>query len=149
MAHTFTHLTVHTIFSTKNRVAFIDDDLRQRLHPYIGGIVRELGGEPITIGGAADHVHLLATLPASISVSDAMRTIKTNSSRWVHTEMKKRTFAWQIGYAAFSVSRSNIAPVSRYIREQAEHHRRRSFKDEFLALLKKHGIEYDERYIWE
>ena len=149
MAHTFTHLTTHAIFSTKDRIASIDEDLRQRLHSYIGGIVRELKGEPVTIGGTADHVHPLATLPASVSVSDAMRTIKTNSSRWVHDEMKKRTFAWQIGYAAFSVSRSSITPVSQYIREQAEHHRQRSFKDEFLALLKKHGVEYDEGYIWE
>lgn len=149
MAHTLTHLAYHLIFSTKDRIASVDDKLRGRLHSYIGGILREIKAGAITVGGTSDHVHILVTLPPILCVSDVMRTVKTNSSRWVHAEMKKPAFAWQTGYAAFTVSRSSLANVERYIADQEEHHQERSFKNELLALLKKHGVNYDARYIWE
>ncbi len=148
MAHTFSHLCYHFIFSTKDRIASIGHELKPRLHAYIGGILRELKCTPLAIGGTADHVHVLPMLPTTACVSDVMRIVKTNSSRWARREMRKRTFGWQTGYAAFTVSRSSVRSVARYVAEQETHHRRRSFKDEFIALLKKHGVEYDERYIW-
>jgi REP element-mobilizing transposase RayT len=150
MSHTFTRLLYHTIFSTKDRYPFIDKDLQSRLFPYLGGIVGELDGKALSIGGMPDHVHLLLSLPATLCVADALRVVKTNSSRWVHeTWPALRSFAWQTGYGAFSVSHSNAPAVTSYIAGQEQHHRRKTFQEEFVAFLIKHGIEYDERYIWE
>ena len=150
MAHTFTNLLTHIIFSTKDRLATIDDSLRPDLHSYMGGIVRKMKGSALTINGTADHVHLLIWLPPIVPISEAMRVVKTNSSKWVHDQWReRRDFAWQIGYGAFSVSQSNVSAVSKYIANQEEHHRKMSFQKEFIAYLKKHKIEYDERYIWE
>ncbi|HVA01711.1 MAG TPA: transposase [Terriglobia bacterium] len=116
----------------------------------MGGIVRELQGETMTANSMPDHVHMLLCLPPSVAVSDALRIVKTNSSRWVHqTWSQHRGFAWQTGYGAFSVSQSNAATMVKYIREQEKHHRHLSFQEEFITFLKKNGIEYDERYIWE
>ena len=115
----------------------------------IGGILRELRATPIAVGGTTDHVHLLTRLPADLAVADCLRVIKTNSSRWVKGKWpERRSFGWQGGYGAFSVSESNRANVIRYIEGQARHHLRISFQDEFLGLLRKHGVEFDERYIW-
>ena len=150
MAHTFTNLLYHVIFSTKDRLPQIDDELHPRLFGYLGGIVREAGGTALIANGAADHAHLLAALPATVAVSDFMRTLKTNSSRWVHeTWPARRAFAWQTGYGAFSVSQSNVEPVRRYIAEQEERHRTMTFQEEFVQILRRHGIAFDERYIWE
>ena len=150
MAHSYTHLLSHLNFSTKDRAPYIDAELMANLHLYLGGIVRELGGDAICIKGPSDHVHMLAGLPGSLAVADAMRVVKTNSSRWVHeTWASRRDFAWQTGYAAFSVSRSNADEVRRYIDAQEEHHRKTTFEEELVAFLKRHGIEYDERYIWQ
>ena len=150
MAHTFTELLSHVIFSTKGRVASIDDELRPRLHSYIGGIIRELGGSAIAVGGTADHVHVLLRLPPSVSMSDAMRVVKTNSSRWVHeTTPNLGSFAWQTGYGAFSVSESNRQAVIDYVGNQEEHHRRTSFQEEYLAFLQRHGVDYDERFVFD
>jgi REP element-mobilizing transposase RayT len=150
MAHTFTNLLTHVVFSTKGHHPEIDSEIRPRLMAYLGGIVRELKGHPMTINGAADHVHLLFALPPTLAIADALRVIKTNSSRWIKgTSSSRRDFAWQIGYGAFSVSQSNAAAVQKYIARQEEHHRRVSFQEELVTYLKKHGIEYDERYIWE
>ncbi len=150
MAHTFSELLSHVIFCTKGRTASIDDDLRPRLHSYIGGIVRELGGTAIAVGGTADHVHILLRLPPNVSMSDAMRVVKTNSSRWVHeTSPNLRSFAWQTGYGAFSVSESNRQAVIDYIENQEEHHRRTSFQEEYLAILKRHRVDYDERFVFD
>jgi len=148
MSHTFAVLTSHIIFSTKDRIACIDPGTQARLFPYIGGIVREAGGRVSIVNGAMDHVHILAALPPALNVSDLVRVVKANSSKWMHETIRKGTFAWQTGYGAFSVSHSSVDSVTKYIAEQAEHHKRRSFQAEFLALLKKHGVEYDERYIW-
>lgn len=150
MAHTFTNLLTHIIFSTKDRRPHIDTELQAPLLAYLGGIVRELHGTALTINGTVDHVHLLLRLPAPLSLADAMRVIKTNSSRWVHEQWPSRSpFGWQTGYGAFSVSQSNVGAVVRYIAGQEEHHRRVSFQEELITYLQKHGIEYDERCIWE
>ena len=149
MAHTFANLLTHLIFSTKDRLPSIRPEIRDDLWAYLGGIVRELGGTAVVIGGTADHVHLLVGLPGTVALADALRVVKTNSSRWVRRERHSRDFAWQVGYGAFSVSQSNAAAVSKYTQGQAEHHRRVSFQEEFISFLRKHQIDYDPRYIWE
>jgi len=150
MAHTFTNLLTHIVFSTKDRLPQIEDDLKAQLCPYMGGILRELDGKASIINGTSDHVHLLVQSPPVLALSDAMRVLKTNSSKWVHERWPARDkFGWQTGYGAFSVSKSNADAVSRYIADQAEHHLKKTFQEEFLEYLRKHEIEYDERYIWE
>ena len=150
MAHTFSSLLSHVIFSTKNRAPLIDDELEPKLHAYIGGIIREVGAKALAIGGTADHVHILINLPSKLSVSELMRVVKTNSSRWVHENWTRRSsFGWQTGYGVYSVSESNRQAVIRYIAGQKEHHRRMSFQEEYLALMNRHGIEYDERFVFE
>jgi REP-associated tyrosine transposase len=116
---------------------------------YLGGIVRKLNGKLIASNAPPDHVHCLLSLPPTLAVADALCVLKTNSSVWVHERRRRPAFAWQTGYGAFSVSQSNAAAVVGYIRDQDQHHRRVSFQEEFVALLKRHGISYDERYIWE
>src|SRR5579863_526487 len=149
MAHTYTSLLIHVTFSTSGRAPLLADAIRLDVHAYLGGIFRELDATAIAIGGTSDHVHLLIRLPANVALADCLRIAKTNSSRWVKERWpKRRSFAWQGGYGAFSVSESNRAAVIRYIRDQAQHHRRISFQDEFLALLKNHRVDFDERYIW-
>ena len=125
----------------------IDSEMQPRLHSYMGGILRELKVTPLIVNGIADHVHLLVGLTPAASVSDTMRILKTNSSRWMH-ETYGKPFAWQSGYGAFSVSQSNLDAVREYIARQAEHHRRMSFKEEFVSLLRRHNIEFDELLIW-
>ena len=147
MPHTFTNLLVHIVFSTKDRMPLMDADMRPRLHAYMGGILRELKAAPLIINGVADHVHLPVGTPPVVSVSDTLRILKTNSSRWLH-ETYGKPFAWQSGYGAFSVSQSNLEAVRRYVACQEEHHRRMSSKEEFVSLLKKHDIEFDEAFIW-
>ncbi len=150
MPQSFVSLHYHLIFSTKNRLPSITPDIESRLYEYIGGIVRAQDGCLLAAGGIPDHVHLLVGLSKQVAVSDALRDIKANSSGWVHdTFPHKADFAWQAGYGAFTVSYSSMDSVKRYIADQAEHHRTRSFKEEFIAFLERHGIEYDERYIWE
>lgn len=150
MAHTFSSLLVHVVFSTQDRQPLIDAELRPRLFAYMGGIVRELGAVPMAINGMDDHVHALVTVPATRAMADLMRVLKTNSSRWVHEQWpQRRSFAWQTGYGAFSVSKSNVPEVERYIASQEEHHRHVSFQEEFLAFLRRHGIPFEERYVWE
>ena len=149
MAHTFANLLAHVIFSTKNREAWITPDLKAELLPYIGGIMRKLHGKVIESNARPDHYHGLFSFPPALAVADALRVIKTNSSAWVHETGQRAAFAWQIGYGAFSVSQSNLPDVVDYIRQQDEHHRKLTFQEEFVAFLKRHGIAYDERYIWE
>ena len=147
MSHAFTNLLAHVIFSTKERAPLIDAELRPKLHAYLGGIVRELNGTPLSINGTDDHVHLLVSMPPTVSTSDAMRVLKANSSKWVH-DTRRKPFGWQAGYGAFSVSQSNVPSVTQYIASQEEHHRKVSFKEEFVSFLKRHGVGYDERFIW-
>jgi REP element-mobilizing transposase RayT len=150
MPQSFACLNYHVIFSTKNRVPTITADVQPRLYEYIGGIVRAHGGCLLAAGGMPDHVHLLVSLNRETSVAEALRLIKANASKWVHeTFPHHRDFAWQAGYGAFTVSYSNRDNVRRYLARQVEHHRRQTFQEEFLALLRRHGLEYDERYVWE
>jgi putative transposase len=141
-------LLTQAVFSTSGRAPFLADTIRDDMHAYIGGILRELHVAPIAVGGTKDHVHLLMRLPADTSVADCLRIVKTNSSRWVKQRWPdRRLFAWQGGYGAYSVSESRRAAVIRYIKDQPRHHQRISFQDEFLALLRNHGVEFDERYV--
>jgi putative transposase len=150
MAHTYINLLFHIVFSTSGREPLITVAMRLDVHAYLGGILRELDAIPIAIGGTADHVHLLTRLPANLALADCMRIVKTNSSRWIKERWpRQRKFAWQGGYGAFSVSESRRAAVIRYIQDQQQHHRRSTFQDEFLVLLKNHRIEFDERYLWQ
>jgi putative transposase len=147
MSRTFTNLLSHVVFSTKDRQPLILPEFKSELHAYLGGLTRELKGKAYGINGTSDHVHLLISLPANVSISEAMRFIKSNSSGWVYDKWRK-ALAWQLGYGAFSVSKSNVPEVLKYIAKQEAHHRRISFKDEFVDFLVRHEIEYDERYTW-
>lgn len=148
MSQSFTNLIFHIIFSTKDRRPVITVDHEVRLYEYIGGTIRGLGGVALQINGVADHVHVLAKLRSDKAVSAVLRDLKSNSSGWMHDVFPDmRDFSWQRGYAAFTVSHSNIKIVSDYIAGQKEHHIKRSAKDEFIEFLKVNGIEYDERYL--
>ena len=150
MAQTFTHLLTYVIFATKERRPLWKVEIRPRLFSYRGGIVWDLGGKALIINGTSDHVHLLASMPATISVAELMRIVKAKSSRWGREPFPaEAAFAWQAGYGAFSVSHSHIEAVKEYIAGQEEHHRKVSFQDELLSFLRKQGIEFDERYIWK
>jgi REP element-mobilizing transposase RayT len=150
MPSTYTNLLYHLVFSTKERRPFITPELQHELHPYRGGIILDARGVPLEIGGVADHVHILAKLPATLSIADALRLIKSNSSKWAGERPDVvRTFAWQEGYAAFTVSKSQVDIVREYIQNQEEHHRKKTFKQELVSLLKKNDIEYDEKYLWD
>ena len=142
MKHTRTKLLYHCIFSTENRRAFITEDIRDRLHGYMGGILRERGATLVVAGSIDDHIHLLVELPPAMSVAEAMRLVKANSSKWLRETFHGRaTFAWQTGYAAFSVSASACAEVVRYIENQRGHHGQRGFDDEMAAFLRRHGVQ--------
>lgn len=150
MAHTYTNLLIHALFSTKDRQPMLDAELRTRLYPYMAGIISNLKAQPVIISGPKDHVHLLFVLPATLPLADLMEKVKANSSKWVHEDWPRGVdFAWQSGYTAFSVSQSNLAAVKRYIAHQEEHHRKLTYQEEVLAFLKKHGIQYDPRYVFD
>ena len=149
MAGTFTCLNYHIVFSTKDRQPLIDAAIQNRLHEYLGGIVRGAGGVLYQIGGMPDHVHLLARLHPNRALSELLRDLKSCSTGWVKATFKThRMFQWQEGYGAFTVSKSDLPGVSDYIARQTEHHAQRDFKSEFVQLLKAHGVEYDAQYIW-
>ena len=145
-----THLSLHyhIVFSTKDREPFITEAWRGRLHEYLGGLIRAAEGIPQAIGGTADHVHLLIGLKATHALATFVQDIKQTSSRWVHETIGLKGFAWQIGYGAFTVSVSNCDAVKQYIAGQEEHHRTKTFQEEYVAFLQKHGVQYDERYLW-
>ncbi len=147
---TFTNLTYHVVFSTKYRRNRIVEPFRDELYSYIGGIIRGEKGHLIEIGGMPDPIHLLAGFSPTIAVSDMLRRIKSKSSKWVNDNKKLvDRFEWQTGYGAFTVSQSQSPVVRRYLQRQAEHHRERSFRDEFIELLNRHGIEFEEKYLFE
>jgi REP element-mobilizing transposase RayT len=148
MAHTYTNLLIHALFGTKNRKPLLDTEIKTDLFSCMGGIIRKLKGKPVLINGPSDHVHLLLVLPTTLAVADMMEKLKANSSKWVNGNLPHRSvFAWQEGYTAFSVSQSKLETVKEYIAHQAEHHRKLTFQEEVLALLKKHGIQYDPRFV--
>jgi REP element-mobilizing transposase RayT len=139
----------HFVWGTANREPLIHKSWRDRLYGYIGGILENKKAKLLAAGGIEDHIHVLASLPATLSLSDAASAMKANSSRWIHENVpQSKGFDWQTGYGAFTVSLSSAPRVKTYIRTQEEHHQRLSFTDEFKALLDKHGIAYEERYLW-
>jgi putative transposase len=145
-----THLSLHyhVVFSTKERRAFIDASWRDRLHAFLGGAIRMADGMPEAVGGVGDHVHVLMGLRATHRLADVVRDIKVASSEWVHKEIKQAVFSWQDGYGAFTVSTSKLDVVRQYIANQAEHHQKKSFQEEYREMLVKSRIEFDERYLW-
>ena len=147
MSGTFSNLSVHVVFSTKDRLPLMTMPIRDKLFPYMGGIVRGLGGTIITVGGMPDHVHLVARLPTTVSVADVARIVKANSSKRMNEKFTTIKFGWQRGYGAFSVSYSALPAVVNYVRNQERHHRHRSFREELMVLLAKNGIDYDERHL--
>jgi putative transposase len=150
MPGTFSQLLLHIVFSTKDRAPWITADVAERLYPYIGGIVRAEKGVLYDIGGVEDHVHLYLRWRPDGSVSDLVRTVKARSSKWVHdTFPALADFAWQEGYSAFSVSKSQEGAVKKYIAGQAEHHKKEDFKSELLRILRAHGVEFDETYVFD
>ncbi len=149
MAGTYTKLFYHVVFSTKHRQNHIVPAIEEEVHMYVAGIVRGIGDSCVAINGMPDHLHLLAILPPKIALSDALREIKANSSKWLHETKQLPKFGWQDGYAAFTVSKSSVEPVREYIRKQKAHHGRRDFQAELLELLARHEVEFDERYIWD
>jgi len=150
MAGTFTNLLFHIVFSTKDRAALITAEIQQELFNYIGGILREQGGVLLEIGAVSDHIHLLVKIKAEQSVSEIVRLVKANSSKWLNEkDGRQMRFEWQSGYGAFTVSESQIGPVRKYITSQEEHHHTRTFKEEFVEMLNRHGLKFDEKFIWK
>jgi REP element-mobilizing transposase RayT len=149
MPNSYTSLRYHVTFSTKDRFPWTSQDRNTDLHRYIGGIVRGQKGKLIEIGGQADHLHLLFSMRPDQALSEMLRQIKSDSSKWIHDHWtKRRAFHWQRGYGGFTVSRSAQERIAKHIRNQDAHHRKMSFQEEFIKLLKAHGVDYDERYIW-
>src|ERR1700730_14332088 len=149
MPHSYVRGLYHCIFSTKERRPYIAAALGERLWPYMGGIARENKMRALAVGGVQDHVHILLSIPAAMSIAKAVQLIKGDSSKWVHdTFPEHRLFAWQEGYGAFSIGISQVDDTIAYIRAQSKHQRSKTFQEEFLGILQKHGIEYDERYLW-
>jgi REP element-mobilizing transposase RayT len=150
MSHSYTNLLYHLVFSTKGRHAAIKENARERLFPYLAGAVQSERGDAIIVGGTVDHVHILARLHQGKAIADVLRDIKANSSGWMHdTFADQESFAWQQGYGAFSVSESQLDRVRKYIENQEAHHRRKTFEDEFIALLKAHRVPFDPRFVFE
>ena len=139
----------HVVFSTKERKRTLTLELRERLWPYMGGIARTNHMKALSIGGVEDHVHLLLSIPSALHIAKAVQLIKGGSSAWMHEEFPEyRHVYWQEGYGAFSIGVSQIGDTIRYTERQAEHHHRTSFQDEFRTFLKRHEIEFDERFVW-
>jgi len=151
MAHSYTQLLYHVVYSTKERRPWLlDPEIRKRVHKYLGGSISDEGGVPLCIGGIEDHVHILARLRQDKAISAVICAIKSCSSGWIHREFPDLApFAWQVGYSAFTVSKSREGRVRQYIETQEEHHRQTPFQTEVRKLLKAHEIEYDESELWE
>jgi REP element-mobilizing transposase RayT len=150
MANTYTALHFHLVFSTKNRKPWISQEIEERIWEYLGGIARANGMKPLKIGGIDDRIHMLIGAPPTMARSKIAQLVKGGSSAWIHdTFPELAEFAWQDGYGAFTVSKSAVPEVVVYIANQREHHRRMTYQDEYRGLLNRHGIEYDERYIWD
>jgi REP element-mobilizing transposase RayT len=147
MPSTHINLNYHIVFSTKDRRRIIADPWRDELHAYLGGISRDLGAVARSIGGTGDHVHILASLKATHTLADLIQQVKRGSSKWIH-QHGVNEFAWQEGYGAFTVSPSQLAKVERYIASQVAHHRKKTFEEEYVDLLRLSGVEFDERYLW-
>jgi putative transposase len=147
--HAFTSSLYHCVWSTKGRHPLLTPENQTRLWPYLGGIARANKMTALAIGGVADHVHVLLSLPATLTISKAIQLLKGNSSKWLHEEYPGlRTFSWQEGYGAFSIGMSGVPETKNYIATQAEHHKKKTFQEEFRSFLDKHGLPYDETILW-
>jgi putative transposase len=146
MSHTYAQNVIHVVFSTKDRRKTISAEFQPKLWAYSAGICKKQGILVHAIGGTEDHVHFLMQLPPALALAKAVLTLKSNSSRWANETEQK--LAWQQGYAAFSVSASIVPAVVRYIQNQEAHHRKMSFDEEFLVLLRKHGAEFDPKFVF-
>ncbi len=150
MPQSLAKILVHLVYSTKNRERILTEDIREELHRYTAGILKNYESPAILINSVEDHIHILFSQSRNYTLADLVEQVKKGSSKWIKT--RGRAFArfhWQNGYGAFSVSQSNVKKVTAYIQRQQEHHKRQSFQDEFRAFLKRHDIEYDERYVWD
>jgi putative transposase len=149
MAQTLVRILVHLVFSIKDRCDLIRPEIESELHRYLAGIASNLDSPCLAVNGTSDHVHMLLSQSKKLALAGLTAEVKKGSSKWIKTKGADfRSFHWQDGYAAFSVSPSKAEEVKRYIAQQKEHHRRRSFQEELILFLRKHGVEYDERYIW-
>lgn len=150
MPQSLARILVHIIFSTKNRSPFIQLGIEKELFAYQAAVLRNCGSPALIINGTEDHVHILCSLSRTMAISDLVAEVKKRSSKWIKTKGEVHVgFAWQNGYGAFSIGESAVAELKRYIARQKEHHRRRSFQEEFRAILKQYGVEYDEKYVWD
>ena len=150
MPQSLSKVILHIIFSTKNREPWLESNVRPRVHAYLATICRDLGAELVRVGGVVDHVHIVTTLPRTVSQAQLVEQIKKASSKWIKAlDARYRGFFWQRGYGAFSVSLSQLDPVLQYIEAQQEHHRARTFQEEYRELLRRHGVDFDERYVWD
>ena len=150
MPQSLARLHVHLVFSTKNREPIITDTVRGSLHAYMATVLQNLNCHPVLINSVEDHIHLLFELARTVSVSQAVEDVKKSSSKWVKEQGSQfRNFAWQAGYGVFAVSESNVEVVREYIANQREHHRKKTFQDEYRQFLERHRIAFDERYVWD
>ena len=150
MSHTYTQILYHLVWSTKERAPLILPQFQEPLYKYISEILKNLGALYIKIGGMPDHIHILVEIPATIAIAKLVRETKVSTSKWMKkNSVQSQDFSWQEGYGAFTISRSHLKPVVEYIQNQAKHHEKRSFRDEFLALLYKNNIEFEEKYLWK
>lgn len=148
MPSTHVSLHYHLVFSTKHREPWLPPALRHRVHECLGGVIRGTGGMAHAVGGTGDHVHLAVGLKATHCLAEIMRELKSESSRWIHEELRLAGFAWQEGYGAFTFAARDMPSVRAYVMGQEEHHRTRTFQEEYVAMLKRGMVEYDERYLW-
>jgi len=150
MPGTYSQLLHHVVFSTKGRTPWITGEISERLYPYIGGIVRAEKGVLYDIGGVEDHIHMYLRWRPDANISDLMRTVKARSSKWIHDSYPNlAASAWQEGYSVFSVSKSQEGAVKAYVAGQAEHHKKEDFKSELFRILRAHGVEFDEKYVFD
>jgi len=150
MPQSLSKVVIHIIFSTRDRHPWLDANVRPRMHAYLATICRDAGAKAFRVGGVADHVHLVTTLPRTLSQADMLEGLKKNSSKWIKgLAIDYRHFYWQRGYGAFSVSPSQLDALLGYVETQEEHHRSRTFEEEYREFLRKHDVEYDECYAWD
>jgi putative transposase len=150
MPQSLSSVLVHLIFATKGREPFITPAVARELHAYLAAVFRECGSPALALNGTTNHIHALCVLSRKITVADLVEEAKKGSSKWIKTKGPEfRTFQWQAGYGAFSIGRSNVVALKRYIEGQKEHHRRKTFEEEYRTFLHKYGVGYDEKYVWD
>jgi putative transposase len=150
MPQSLSSILIHLVFSTKNREPFISPNIESELYPYLATIFREYNSPAISINGTTNHLHILFALSRTITVAELVEEAKKRSSKWIKTKGQEyRNFQWQTGYGAFSIGQSNVAALKRYIAAQKEHHRHKSFEEEYRNFLEKYGVAYDEKYLWD